>query len=97
MNKCPECGEGELLPLIRTEEFDFDLGVMTVKVRAENVPVQECDKCGEVLSGPAAARVRQEAICRAAGLVTLSDVKALRTTGAEGNAPNVPRRGGPAK
>jgi putative zinc finger/helix-turn-helix YgiT family protein len=76
--KCPECGQGQLLPLTRTEEFDFDLGDETVRVRAENVPVEQCDKCGEVMSGPAAARVRHEAICRAAGLLTPSEIKAIR-------------------
>jgi putative zinc finger/helix-turn-helix YgiT family protein len=76
--KCPECGQGQLIPFIRTEEFDFDLGDETVKVRAENVPVQKCDKCGEVMSGPAAAKVRHEAICRAAGLLTPSEIKGIR-------------------
>lgn len=76
--KCPECGEGQLHTLIRTEEFDFDLGDETVRVRAENVPVEKCDKCGEVMSGPAAAKVRHEAVCRAAGLLTPSEIKALR-------------------
>jgi putative zinc finger/helix-turn-helix YgiT family protein len=76
--KCPECGQGQLLAFSRTEEFDFDLGDETVKVRAENVPVEKCDKCGAVMSGPAAARVRHEAVCRAAGLLTPSEIKAIR-------------------
>ena len=45
--KCSECGQGQLVALTRTEEFDFDLGDEIVKVRAENVPVTKCDKCGE--------------------------------------------------
>jgi putative zinc finger/helix-turn-helix YgiT family protein len=76
--KCPECKQGQLVAFTRNEEFDFDLGDETVKVRAENVPVEKCDKCGEVLSGPAAAWVRHEAICRAAGLLTPSEIKAIR-------------------
>src|SRR5207237_5357933 len=56
----------------------FDLAGEIVKVRAENVPIQKCDKCGEVLSGPATASVRHEAVCRAAGLITPSEIKALR-------------------
>jgi YgiT-type zinc finger domain-containing protein len=54
--RCPECGQGQLIALTRTEQFDFDLGDETVKVRAENVPVQQCDKCGEVISGHMTAR-----------------------------------------
>src|SRR5882672_8577617 len=49
--KCPECGQGQLVSFTRTEEFDFDLGDETVKVRAENVPIEKCDKCGEVMTG----------------------------------------------
>ena len=76
--KCPECGEGQLFSFNQDEEFDFDLGDETVKVRAKNVPVKKCDKCGEEMSGPAAAKVRHEAICCAAGLMTPSEIKALR-------------------
>jgi putative zinc finger/helix-turn-helix YgiT family protein len=76
--KCSECSQGQLLSYTRTEEFDFDLGDEVVKVRAENVPVERCDKCGEVSSGPAAAKVRHEAICRAAGLLAPSEIKAIR-------------------
>src|SRR5438309_1920072 len=32
--KCPECGQGQLRTITRTEEFDFDLGDEIVKVRA---------------------------------------------------------------
>jgi putative zinc finger/helix-turn-helix YgiT family protein len=76
--KCPECGKGQLLSFTQDEEFDFDLGDETVKVRAENVPVKRCDNCGEEMSGPPAAKVRHEAICRAAGLMAPSEIKALR-------------------
>ena len=76
--KCPECGRGQLLPFTRAEEMDFDLGDETVKVHVENVPVEKCDKCGEIMSGPAAAQVRHEAICRAAGLLAPSEIKAIR-------------------
>jgi putative zinc finger/helix-turn-helix YgiT family protein len=76
--QCPACGEGQLHSLSRTEEFEFDLGDETVKVRAENVPIKKCDKCGEETSGPAAAKVRHEAICRAVGLLTPAEIKALR-------------------
>ncbi len=75
---CPECGRGRLIPFTRDEEFDFDLGDEVVKVRAENVPVEKCDACGEVFSGPAAAKVRHEAICRAAGLLAPSEIKEIR-------------------
>src|SRR2546426_80033 len=75
---CPECGQGQLFEFTRTEEFDFDIGGEVVRVRAENVPLERCDKCGEVMSGPAAAIIQHEAICRAAGLLTPAEIKAIR-------------------
>lgn len=75
---CPVCCKGLLTSLLIDETFDFDLGEEVVKVHASNVPVQRCDTCGEELSGPEAARVRHEAICRAAGLMAPSEIKALR-------------------
>lgn len=76
--KCPECGEGQLHSFTQTEEFDFDLGDEIVKVRADNVSVKKCDKCGEGMSGPEAAKVRHEAVCRAAGLLAPFEIKAIR-------------------
>src|SRR5437660_10890604 len=76
--RCPECGEGHLFSFTQNEEFDFDIGGETVKVFAKDVPVKKCDKCGEEMSGPAAAMVRHEAICRATRLLTPWEIKALR-------------------
>jgi putative zinc finger/helix-turn-helix YgiT family protein len=76
--KCPECEQGHLVPFTRDEEFDYDLGDETIKVLAKDVPVERCDSCGMIASGPAAAKVRHEAVCRAAGLLTPSEIKAIR-------------------
>jgi putative zinc finger/helix-turn-helix YgiT family protein len=76
--KCPECEKGRLTPHLIDETFDFDLGEETIKVHARNVPVERCDNCGAELSGPAAAKVRHEAVCKAAGFFTPEEVKALR-------------------
>jgi YgiT-type zinc finger domain-containing protein len=61
--KCPVCGQGQMVELTRLEEFDVEFGGETLKVRADNVPIKQCDKCGEVLIGPAAARAEHEAVC----------------------------------
>jgi putative zinc finger/helix-turn-helix YgiT family protein len=76
--KCPECAHGHLVPSTRDEEFDYDLGDETIKVLARAVPIERCDSCGIIASGPAAAKVRHEAVCRAAGLLTPSEIKAIR-------------------
>jgi putative zinc finger/helix-turn-helix YgiT family protein len=76
--RCPECATGHLSARLTTEEFDFNLGEETIKVRAENVPIQQCDSCGIVIRGPAAAKVQHEAICKAAGFFTPSEIRELR-------------------
>jgi putative zinc finger/helix-turn-helix YgiT family protein len=76
--KCPECENGHLVPFTRDEEFDYDLGDETIKVIARDVPVERCDSCGMIASGPAAGKVRHEAVCSAAGLLTPSAIKAIR-------------------
>jgi YgiT-type zinc finger domain-containing protein len=76
--RCPECGHGVLVPFTRDEEFDHDLGDRTIKVVARAVPVERCEKCGLVASGSAAAKVRHNAVCRAAGFPTPSEQKSIR-------------------
>jgi putative zinc finger/helix-turn-helix YgiT family protein len=76
--KCPECEHGHLVPFSRDEEFDYDLGEESIKVVARDVPVERCDSCGMVASGPAAAKVRHEAVCRAAGFLTPTEYKSIR-------------------
>jgi putative zinc finger/helix-turn-helix YgiT family protein len=63
--KCPECEHGRLVPFTRDEEFDYEREGETIKVVAKDVPVERCDSCGMIASGPAAAKVRAEAVCRA--------------------------------
>jgi putative zinc finger/helix-turn-helix YgiT family protein len=76
--KCPECECGYLVPFTRDEELDYDLGGEAIKVIAKDVPVERCDSCGMIASGPAAAKVRHEALCHAAGLLMPSEIKAIR-------------------
>ena len=77
---CPTCNVGRLHPQIITERFPYEDDGKEVMVVAENVPVERCDnpECGEELSGPEAARIRHEAICRALGLLTPAEIRAVR-------------------
>jgi putative zinc finger/helix-turn-helix YgiT family protein len=75
---CPVCGEGVLESRLVTERFDYGDGEDKVSVVAENVPVQVCTNCQETFSGPEAARIRHLAICRALGLLTPDEIRAIR-------------------
>lgn len=76
---CPECLRGRLVHHMIDEAFEFDLGDDVIQVHAANVPVERCDQCGAELSGPAAAKVRHDAICKAAGFFSPEEIAALRT------------------
>ncbi|HKI32379.1 MAG TPA: type II TA system antitoxin MqsA family protein [Gemmataceae bacterium] len=78
-SRCPVCGRAEVEPRTRTERFTYEDGPRVVEVVAENVPVEVCPACGETYSGPAAWSIRDEAICRALGLLTPSQLRELRT------------------
>jgi putative zinc finger/helix-turn-helix YgiT family protein len=77
---CPTCNIGKLHDKVITERFEFEVDGKTKNVIAENVPVSECDNaaCSERLSGPEAARLRHEAICRTFGLLTPREIQAIR-------------------
>ena len=64
-HRCPTCFRGELQPRLITEVIDHPLGDEVLLVEVRNVPVRECAACGERLSGPEAARLRDGAIFRA--------------------------------
>jgi HTH-type transcriptional regulator/antitoxin MqsA len=49
-----------------------------ITVQAFHVPIEVCDGCGESYSGPEAAKVEHEAICRILGLPTPSEIVGLR-------------------
>ncbi len=75
---CPTCCKGRMHPRRVTERFPYEVDGETTLVVAENVPVHVCEKCGEQLSGPEAARLRHEAICRALGLLTPAEIRSIR-------------------
>jgi putative transcriptional regulator len=78
--RCPTCDVGHLHPWVATERFPYEDDGKEVMVVAENVPVERCDnpECGEELSGPEAASIRHMAICRALGLLTPGEIRAIR-------------------
>ncbi len=78
LHRCPICGKGKLEPQVRTERFEYGEGRRKVSVEAKDVPIEICTECTEVFSGPEAARIRQEAICRALHLLTPNEIRAAR-------------------
>ena len=76
--RCPVCGEGDLVARRITEKFEHGPDDDRVTVEARDVPVEVCNGCGESCSGPESARVRHEAVCKAHGLLSPNEIKAIR-------------------
>jgi putative zinc finger/helix-turn-helix YgiT family protein len=76
--RCPTCGHQPLLARQIRDEFEYGPDGERITIVAEGVPVLTCPACGEVLYGPEAAAVRHQAICRALGLLTPAEIKAVR-------------------
>jgi putative zinc finger/helix-turn-helix YgiT family protein len=77
---CPSCGQQTLVRQQIEDEFEYGPDDGRIKIVAHAVPVLVCQNpdCGETLYGPEAARVRHQAICSALGLLTPSQINALR-------------------
>jgi putative zinc finger/helix-turn-helix YgiT family protein len=77
---CPTCNVGRMHPQVVKEHFPYEDDGTEVMVVAEDVPVEVCDnpECREQLSGPEAASIRHMAICRALGLLTPVEIRAIR-------------------
>jgi hypothetical protein len=77
--RCPECGNNQVFPCRRDEEFEFDFNGAQYRAVARSVPVEACKSCGLEASGPAAAIIRHAAMCSAAGLLSPDEYRAIRT------------------
>ena len=75
---CPVCGRGILRSRLISEVFEYGEEGDSVLVRTQDVPVEDCDACGESFSGAKAAVIRHEAIGRALGLLNPRGIRAIR-------------------
>ena len=76
--RCPVCGRGVLRERIISELFEYGDVEDVVTVKTQDVPIEDCDVCGESFSGPEAAAIRQAAIGAALGLLSGKEIRAIR-------------------
>ncbi len=75
---CPICGIGPVVYDIRTEVVEVAYDGEPTRVEVTGVPIERCEHCGEEFSGPMAAQVKHQAICRALGLLDPKAIRELR-------------------
>ena len=79
LRRCPKCGHAPLREETITDHFEYRPdGEEPLTIEVHDVPVDVCPKCGEKYFGPAAARVQHAAVCRALGLLTPTEIQAIR-------------------
>jgi putative zinc finger/helix-turn-helix YgiT family protein len=76
--RCSICGHVPLEKKRIEKTFAYGADGESITVTACQVSVRVCEHCGEIYSGPEAARVEHEAICHALDLVTAAEIKSLR-------------------
>jgi putative zinc finger/helix-turn-helix YgiT family protein len=76
--RCPACGAGFLQPKTVTKHLGHELDGKWRPVTVTKMPVEVCTQCGEQFSGPEAAKLHHEAICRAFGFLTPAEICTLR-------------------
>ena len=75
---CRCCGIGPIVDDVRTEIIEFSLDGEPTMVEVNGVPIERCVACGEEFSGPMAAEVKHQAICRTLGLLNPEEIRRLR-------------------
>src|SRR5258708_1018532 len=80
LKRCPNCGHAPLQEeMVGTDRFEYQAdGEEPITVEAHNIPSEVCPYCKERYFGPAAARIRTAAVCRALGLLTPDEIQAIR-------------------
>ena len=76
--RCGCCSTGHLETQFRQETVSHESESGTMSIKADRVPVSVCDTCGSVFVTAETARVRHEYICRAVGVITPAEVRAIR-------------------
>lgn len=78
---CPACEQTRMTLQEIEETFDYGVGAETISVTAR-VPSYTCENCGLSFSDNVAEERRHDAICRALGVMTPTEVRAIRDVGA---------------
>ena len=75
--QCPNCGHADVKTTVTEDAFTYGEGPSAVNLTA-TVPLRTCLKCGFQFLDAAAEDAQHEAVCRHLGVMTPSQMQALR-------------------
>lgn len=74
---CPDCDSQKVHLSYETRKFEYGIGSEEVTLSA-TVPMYRCADCEYAFVGPQAMDIEHTAICRHLGVLTPSEIKAIR-------------------
>ena len=78
---CPSCGHGPVQTTLIEHKFPYGDGQRAVELSA-TLPLRRCLECGIEFFDSLAEDLQHEAVCRHLGVVTPSEVRAVRQNAA---------------
>jgi putative zinc finger/helix-turn-helix YgiT family protein len=77
VEECAICGEHAAHGAVEQQEFAYRDGAREVVLHAD-IPVINCEACGETYAAEGAEEAQHAAVCRYLGRMTPADIRALR-------------------
>lgn len=74
---CPQCGAESVTTFWHRDTFDYGSGDAAVTLRVD-LPVRRCEACDFEFLDHEGERLRHEAVCRHLGVLTPTEVRAVR-------------------
>jgi DNA-binding transcriptional regulator YiaG len=75
--RCPNCDSSDVKTTLETDRFDYGIGQDATTLEAE-IPLRTCASCGFEYTDSEAEDIRHEVVCRHLGLLTPSEIEAIR-------------------
>ena len=75
---CAECGSQDVRTVLETQSFPYGAGARATTLTAM-VPMHQCQSCRFEFTSEAGERARHDAVCRHLGVMTPSEVVAVRS------------------
>lgn len=75
--RCPNCDSTDVRTTLETDRFDYGSGQDATTLSAE-IPLRTCASCGFEYTDAETEDIRHEVVCRHLGLLTPSEIEAIR-------------------
>lgn len=75
---CPQCEKESVTTFLHQDRFNYGSGASAVTLQVDNLPVRHCTSCGIEFLDHEGEMLRHEAVCRHLGVLTPTEIRAIR-------------------